>query len=337
MVQKNKKDILKMRLKSKQKSKKKRKLHQTHLGVESPRENIRYRPGISELGAPPGFRSISMSQATMEYAKPFVELADSKGKDINEAVQASIVLWNMAISREEKMSDPHLEKEILKSLSKSFKMEKEEANRFMEMMVERKTYLFPPEIQPKDQLLPFMFMRKEIRHLINPFDYSRVKISDAKIPPDGQDQALIGQIRELDRFMRSDSDWEEVEELLHQVKDMAEDRFKNWLILKGVSEEAERFSSCLHIFVDFVYGYMHDDVVVLRSVMWRYWKEFFEDYLVRKVMVDQPLEYVDWVPALKLFYRFLHEKGYIEDPLPLISLIGKIEPDFIHVLRKQFS
>ena len=82
---------------------------------------------------------------------------------------------------------------------------------------------------------------------------------------------------------------------------------------------------------------MHDDIVLLKSVGWIYWKEFFEDYLVRKVMVEKPTEYMDWAPALKLFYRFLHKKGYLEDPIPMVSLIDRVEPDFINVLRKQFS
>jgi hypothetical protein len=337
LAKKNKSDILKRRLKSKKKSKKRRKLHQSHSGSEAPGPSIRYRPGISELGAPPGFRSVSMSQATMEYAKPLLELADSKGRDINEAVQTSIVLWNLAITMEEKKIDPQLEGDILKTLGKSFKMEKEEAKRFMDMMVERKNYLFPPEMQPKDRLLPFMFMRKEVRYLISPFDYSKLKISEVKIPPDRQDEALIGQIRKLDQFMEAESDWEDVEDLSYKVQDAAENRFRNWLTLKGISEDAERFASCLSIFFDFVYGYMHDDVVLLKSVGWTYWKEFFEDYLVRKVIVEKPTEYMDWVPALKLFYRFLHEKGYLEDPTPMFSLIDQVEPDFIDVLRKQFS
>ncbi len=338
MGKKNKSDIVKRHLKSKQKAKQKRRLQQTRLGAERPGPvSIKYRPGISELGAPPGFRSISMSQATMEYAKPLLELADSKGKDLNEALQASIVLWNLAIAREEKKSDFKLEKDIVKSLAKSFKMDQEEANHFMERMVERKNYLFPPGVQPKDKFLPFMFVRKEVRHLINPFDFNRLKILNESLTPDARDLALIDRLRDLDQLVEAEADWEEMEELLQQIQDGGEDRFKNWLIQKGIPEEAERFSSCLSIFLDFVYGYMHEDIVLLKSVGWRYWKEFFEDYLLRKVMVVEPHEYIDWVPALKLFYRFLHEKGYFEDPIPMVSLIDRVEPDFINVLRKQFS
>ena len=237
----------------------------------------------------------------MEYAKPLVELAGSKGGDLNEAVQASIVLWNLAVAREEKKSDVKLEKDIAKSLAKSFKLDHEEANRFMEMMVERKNYLFPPDIQPKDRLLPFMFIRKEVRHLIHPVEFDKLRISNEKFAPDAADMGLISRIREMDRLVNAESEWEDMEELFQEIQEGAEDRFRNWLILKGISEEADRFSSCLSIFLDFIYGYMHDDVFVLRSVGWRYWKEFFEDYLVRKVMVNDPDEYVDWTPALRAY------------------------------------
>jgi len=37
------------------------------------------------------------------------------------------------------------------------------------------------------------------------------------------------------------------------------------------------------------------------------------------------------------FHWFLQEKGYLKDSVPLVSLIDRIEPDFIDVLRKQFS
>jgi hypothetical protein len=49
-----------------------------------------------------------------------------------------------------------------------------------------------------------------------------------------------------------------------------------------------------------------------------------------------PPEYVFWPPALKLFYRFLNEKGYLNNPDTIIGRIDKIEPDFIEVLKHQF-
>ncbi|MBW2340736.1 MAG: hypothetical protein JRF50_10405 [Deltaproteobacteria bacterium] len=81
---------------------------------------------------------------------------------------------------------------------------------------------------------------------------------------------------------------------------------------------------------------MHDDIVVLKSVPDIYLVEFFEDFLIRKMMAE-PNEYVYWPPALKLFYLFLHEKGYLNNHKEIIKKIDKIEPYFIKVLKKQFS
>ncbi|OPX32944.1 MAG: hypothetical protein B1H11_13355, partial [Desulfobacteraceae bacterium 4484_190.1] len=115
-----------------------------------------------------------------------------------------------------------------------------------------------------------------------------------------------------------------------------EERFRRWLIAKGVKESAENFSSCLYIYFDFIYGYMHDEVVIFKSVPDQYFIEFFEDFLIRKLMAD-PGEYVSWPPALKLFYQFLYEKEYLDNPEAMIRRIDAIEPYFIEVLKKQFS
>ena len=62
--------------------------------------------------------------------------------------------------------------------------------------------------------------------------------------------------------------------------------------------------------------------------------EFFLDYLLRKVMAKPP-EYTQWPPALRLFYRFLSEKGYLDDPEPLIAGLYAIEPDFIALVQQR--
>ncbi len=50
--------------------------------------------------------------------------------------------------------------------------------------------------------------------------------------------------------------------------------------------------------------------------------EFFEDFLIRNMMAA-PAEYMLWPPALKLFYRFLHEKRYLNNPDKIIGRIDK--------------
>ncbi len=53
-------------------------------------------------------------------------------------------------------------------------------------------------------------------------------------------------------------------------------------------------------------------------------------------MVD-PHEFVNWPPAIKLFYRFLFEKEYLDDPEPFIGILDVMEPLFIKTLREKYS
>jgi len=107
-----------------------------------------------------------MAQAMMEYAKPMVELAHARGRDINEVVQIAVLLWNYTTSLEEGEPDPKIERSVLKDLKKNLKMNEEEASDLLKKMLQRKDYLFPPDNQPLDRFLPFMFIRKEVRHLL---------------------------------------------------------------------------------------------------------------------------------------------------------------------------
>ncbi len=207
----------------------------------------------------------------------------------------------------------------------------EETQTLIKKMVARYHYLFPEDIQPKPPS-PFMFIRKEVRHLIRPFDYAKLNISERLIPPDADDQDAIDKLKKLDTLVLDQADYKQFESLLTEVKDSCEERFRQWLIAKGLDERADELADCPYIFFDFVYGYMHDDVIVLKTVADQYWLEFFEDFLIRKMMVSPP-EYVQWPPALKLFYRFLHEKGYLNNPDKIIDRIDKIEPHFIEALK----
>jgi len=334
MGKKKKKDIAKRHAKSQQKTQKKRKLR---LVKSSSNQHVQVssRPGLPHLGAPEGFRSIGMAQAMMEYAKPLMEMVEEGGiEDIEGATQAAMVLWNYALCVEEGHETRKTEKDIVKAIMAGFDLDKTSARALFTKMIERRSYLFPPDIQPKGS--PFMFIRKEVRHIIRPFDYDTLDLSDEIIPPDEKDKALVGRINELDRHMKAGTDYEEYESLFFSLKDECQSRFEKWLADKGLTQDAGLFSDCLHIYLDFIYGYMHDDTIALESVAPVYFVEFFEDFLLRKMMAE-PNEYVYWPPALKLFYRFLHEKGYLESPAKIIEAIGKVEPYFIEVLRKQFT
>ena len=332
---KDKTKISKRRQKAKQQKVKKRKLRLIKGGGgDTSGPEVAERPGMPHLGAPEGFRSISFSQAIMEYGSPLMEQAKND-KAMNAALQLSGIFWNYALSVRDGKVDLKIEKEIVKGAKSVLGLNKEEAQKLIQRMVARYHYLFPEDIQPKPPS-PFMFIRKEVRHLIRPFEYGKLNISDRFIPSDTDDQEAIDKLTQLDTLVMDQADYKQFESLLTEVKDRCEERFRQWLIAKGLEEHADDFAECPYIFFDFVYGYMHDDVIVFKTVTDQYWMEFFEDFLIRKMMAAPP-EYILWPPALKLFYRFLHEKGYLNNPDKIIGRIDKIEPYFIEILKHQFS
>lgn len=334
-MSKNRSNITKRKTKSDEKKKKKRTLK---LVKEKARQNITVipRPGLPYMGAPEGFRSIGFAQAMIEYSKPLIDLVkpdDDIGLD--NAMQIGTLLWNYSLSlKMGKSADRQMKESALNIMKEAFELNDEDAASLLTKMTERYHYLFPEEIQPKRT--PFLFIRKEVRHLIRPFDFSRLKLSMEIIPPDKKDKNLISNIQKLDKAIEDGKEWDDFEKLLIKVKEASEERFKVWLIAKGIKDEAEDFAPCPLIYLDFIYGYMHDDVVLLKSVSDIYFQEFFEDFLIRKMMVE-PEEYTQWPPALKLFYRFLQEKGYLDNADDMIETIDHIEPYFIAVLKKQFS
>ncbi len=331
---KKKTKISKRQQKAKQHKAKKRKLRLVRVGTGKSDPSVIERPGMPHMGAPEGFRSISFSQAIIEYGQPLLKTADNDHAT-EAAMQLAGLFWNYALSVRDGERDGEIENQIVKGVKSGLGLNDEEAQELIQKMVRRYQYLFPENIQP-DRLSPFLFIRKEVQHLIRLFDYSKLSLSDQFVPPNTADQEAIGRLIKLDTLLMSQADYSEYEDLLHEVKDRFEDLFRQWLIAKGLDEYAADFADCPLIFFDFIYGYMHDDVVILKTVTDRYWLEFFEDFLIRKMMITPP-EYVLWPPALKLFYRFLHEKGYLNNPDNIIAQIEQIEPYFIKILKHQFS
>jgi hypothetical protein len=183
---KDKTKISKKRQKAKQQKAKKRKLRLIKGGGgDSSGPAVAERPGMPHLGAPEGFRSISFSQAIMEYGAPVMEQAKND-KAMDAALQLAGMFWNYALSVRDGKIDRKIEKEIVKGVKTGLGLSKEEAQKLIRRMVERYHYLFPEDIQPKPPS-PFMFIRKEVRHLIRPFDYGKLNISDQLIPSDTDD------------------------------------------------------------------------------------------------------------------------------------------------------
>jgi hypothetical protein len=339
MAKKNKKEIKKRRSKAAQKHQIGRKEKTALLRGQS-HVQVQYRPGIAEMEAPPGFRAISMSQAMLEYGKPLNELVVPTAIDdmdnLEMIMKITMLLWNHALSVEKGEEEEREKVSVTGILEKAFGLKKDEAESLRKRMVERRSFLFPEDKQPKDRLTPFMFIRKEKVVRIEPFAYNRLIPTKTNIPYSSEDEGLIDKIIKLDQLILEETDYEDYENLFTEVKDGAERLFGKWLADKGFPEEFLSLTECLSIYLDFIYGYAHDDIITLKSISPGYLMEFFEDFLLRKMYVE-PQEYVDWPPSIKLFYQFLKDKRYIEDPASIIYAVNRLETRFLEVLTRQFG
>jgi len=315
------------------KQKRKQKLIKTK---SKPEHKYGAQPPMAEIDAPPGFLAVSMSQALMEYNKSIFNINESEStEDMNQALELSSLLWNYGIAAESGKSNENIAKEILNIIQSIRHVGKDEAQDLLDKFVTKRNEMFPPDVQVKGS--PMMLMRKEIPHLIAPFNYKELDFSKKVFPPDSNDKAFIDSLLIMDSYIQSDKDYDDWENEYFLMEKKCKASFLNWLQKKGASGKlSQDFPFLIEIFLNFVYRYLHDDIIVLKSIQPEYLEEFLFDHVLRKVIME-PHEHVDWPPALKLFYSFLYEKKYLEDLGFIIDIIDNLEPRFIDVLRKRFS
>lgn len=297
-------------------------------------------PPMADIEVPKGFRTVSTSQALVEFGILFVGDSVDDPEMLNEIFGITNSIWNYEIILAQGGSEDEL-KELRSSIVSSMKtildMDDADAHGFLDEMVERKRYMFPAEIQPDYPMT--MFMRKDHSHLIAPFNYGGINYSKDSIPPDEEDQAAIHKIKKMDRYVVEDADYdEEWEESYFSMEEAVQDTYEKWLNEKGLSYWSLAFAWNLDLFLDFVYRYSHEDIVILESVLPQYLEEFFFDYLLRK-LVTEPHLYVTFPPTVKFFYRFLQEKQYVDAAVceAAIDVIDGMELAFIEVLRERFG
>jgi hypothetical protein len=291
------------------------------------------RSPLSDIQAPDGFIPISITQAILEYAKPFMEISKADDiKDKNEVFQIVQSCWNYTILLENGENTDETKMKLVNAIASMFGMDMKEANVFFEKMIQRKIDLFPPEIQQKPSMT--MFMKKQSTQPITAFDYNKLDLSGDPIPSDTKDKALINAIMKMDQFMIDQADYDDWEDHYLSMEEACSDRFYKWLNDKGLTEYSQDFPYWAEIYLNFIYRYMHNDIVLLKKVQPIYIEEFFSDYVLRKVMAG-PQEYVQLIPALKTFYNFLHEKGYFDNPEPMIGLLSAAESLFLDILKKR--
>jgi len=333
-MKKNKKEIVKRKAKAKEKARKKRQVR-----LAKPPPGFMERAPISQMEVPKGFMAISSSQALIEYAKPLMEKNAESLDELNQRMELGSFLWNLAISQQKNEQQEYSRwmERAKASAKKVLNLDGVERDRYIAEMIERHVHLFPEEVQLPSPSM-FMCMRKDVSYLIPPFDYNRIRFRvDTTISPDKEDLRLLGKIEALDDHIRRGSDYDTYEELALSIEDESKTCFEKWLIAKGFEDDPEQYAHCPEIYLTFLYRYMHDDPVLLKSVPGQYIIEFFEDFLLRKV-ICKPLEYLYWPPSLKLFYRFLHEKGYLSfnETAVLLGSLDAMETHFLEILQKRY-
>jgi hypothetical protein len=97
MARKKSREIGKRSSNAREKTKRKRALWSVK---SKPKPKVTHRPGLPHLGAPEGFRSISMAQAMMEYAKPIMKYIEDNENGLDDAMQITTMPWNYTISVE---------------------------------------------------------------------------------------------------------------------------------------------------------------------------------------------------------------------------------------------
>lgn len=344
---KKKKNIAKRKTKAGQRKAQKRKLRLVKKKQNRPRPqsghdylppNFDY-PPLAPDDAPAGFRAVGMSEACMEYAKAMIKHPDIKGlESMEKAIGLAMPLWNYAIATELGDVNPAMKSECCKAVMQACNVNLQEAESMVEKMVILKNEMFPPDIQPQGG--PTMFMRKGTRHIIEPFDYEQLVVSEKKQPITDEDYRFLALLTDLDETKLAsldDGDYERWERKYDPMEQQCGKVFRNWLEGKGVEPKfIDDFSFLATFFVNFVYQYGHDKAGILRNTDELFFEDFFYDFVLRKIMME-PEEHVDWVPALRLFFLFLAEKGYLDDATRYIESLDTFEEPFLQLLRKEFG
>ncbi|GAK57046.1 hypothetical protein U27_04010 [Candidatus Vecturithrix granuli] len=307
----------------------KRRQHSAQQQSSMPFPDMLSQPAFADIEAPEGFRVVSMTQGLIEFAQPLMEQLQADGvEDMNIGMNLAVQIWNFAIP---KGPIQQTKDDIVEQICAALKLDETDTLDLFEHLLERKAYLFPEEIQPKNSMT--MFMRKEVAYSIAKFDEAELALSTEAIPPDQEDQVILDQLRQLDSMVADGEEYDAWESVYFRVEEGCCQRYNEWLIAKGSpAKQCREFPFCIEIFLNFVYRYT---ARTLCSVEYLDLEDFFTDHVLRKVVI-QPNDYVYWPPALRLFYQFLHEKGYLDNSQHFIKMFHEIEPEFLDILKKRY-
>ena len=147
----------------------------------------------------------------------------------NEVFSVATSIWNYTLNDTLKKKDKKSKAEILALINKELGLDQTEANDFFSMMVERKHFLFPSDVQSKGS--PVMFMRKTVSYLINRFNYENLKLMTEIIYANKIDLKVFKDLEKLDLRILKSTTYDKYEKLFLKVQEeFRTDSMPGWVI-----------------------------------------------------------------------------------------------------------
>jgi hypothetical protein len=301
-----------------------------------------------------GYRIVGPSQAILDYAKPLLDncVNDEEMEQVLSLVQ---MFWMLAILEGTESAEETEIKEKLAELNSP------EAEELFQMMRERFNLMFP---HLKEES-PF-YIKERVLEIeeFEPFDESTLQINEDVILPTEDERNLAETLRVLDDENNNldddindedndldddindedndldddddfdddfDEDIDEYEDKLMKWEEKLMDCFVNWCHAKGISE------ANTHSFAEAVYnflGFLYDDYLELLSdhVPEEAIQEFMQSHYIKKVW-NTSLDKSMMPTALKLFMRYLDEKGIVPGTKSIINIIESEQKEFLRNLK----
>jgi hypothetical protein len=265
-----------------------------------------------DIIAEDGYRIVGPAQAMLDYAKPLLDNCENE-EEIEQVLSVIQMFWMLAIVEG---TDSVEEKEIKQKLAE---MNSPEAEEVFNMMRERFRLMFPNLMDESPFYIKERVLEEDIEEF-EPFDESTIHISENVIPPTDVEIKLAETLHILDDDNDTeDRDIEKYEKELSEWQNNILDNYTEWCFLKGVpDEEAQFFAQAVSHFLSFLYDHYMD--VISDHIEDETVEKFMEVYYIKKIWAMS--EEKSMMPiALKLFMRYLDEKGIVPGIQSLIEVI----------------
>lgn len=301
-------------------------------GTDTEKQYVKY-PAFLTINAPNGFLPTTISHGIMQYMTPLLQYRKSDDeKDFERVLKVGMEIWNSCTSQDDCRSLDEIE--LLNLIKSDLDLNEEDASALLDKMMERKKYLFPEEIQP--DIPTMMFIRQEKKYKITAFDYRSLKFPEKTYEPGKEDMAVCLSLNKLDDYIEDCIDYAKWEDFYYETQGNCLDNFYRWLNHNSI-QNSELFTQNIMTYLNYVYSYIHEDEITLKSITSLYIKEFLADYIFRQEMIYDPREYTTWPPAMKLFYLYLRDINYLKKPDRVIRIIDRVEPYFVDDLKATYS